>query len=314
MRDRIPALRSAVPSPSIGPSIGLYNFDFAGAHLILDDQHRRITRMTGLRMPCERPRCFSRNCIDCESSKASSSPRTSESSIRRSSSPTNNPDCVCSRSTNSEQRRIERFGPSPTMPTPCLRCRSRQGLRADYTAFVDKRQLQSLSVHPSVAKLVAAAAKSHPNYADAELTCRRMRVSARAVCRFFVRWFVRFDGVEGQKSVATQNWSALPASGRYLGPFARILLAIVHLREKQPAQALAILKKLSRDFPKIHCFEAKPGKCRSDERPLNSLGIGAEHAKKIDELREVPEGFLRNRVVRAPEKIQVEPVFPWFPA
>ena len=36
-----------------------------------------------------------------------------------------------------------------------------------------------------------------------------------------------------------RNWNASLHKGRYLGPFARILLAIVNLREKRPEQALA---------------------------------------------------------------------------
>jgi hypothetical protein len=37
--------------------------------------------------------------------------------------------------------------------------------------------------------------------------------------------------------------------GRYYRPFAKILLSVIYLREKQPAQAEGLLAELARDFP-----------------------------------------------------------------
>ena len=77
---------------------------------------------------------------------------------------------------------------------------------------------------------------------------------------FFVRWFVRFEGVEGQKSAAALKLERVATSGRYLGPFARILLAIVHVREKQNDRALKVLQGLSRDYPGNPLFRAEAAK------------------------------------------------------
>ena len=103
--------------------------------------------------------------------------------------------------------------------------------------------------------------KSHPDYADAELSggaCEYLLGSMP----FFVKWFLRIDGVEGQKSAAARKLERVATSGRYLGPFARILLAIVHLREKQPALRFAILDQLSRDFPENPLFRSRPKRSR----------------------------------------------------
>jgi hypothetical protein len=128
------------------------------------------------------------------------------------------------------------------------------GLRADYTAFIDKRQLQSLASIRQSQNWSLQLLKSNPDFADAELTggaCEYLLGSMP----FFVRWFVRFEGVEGQKSEATRKLERVAKSGRYLGPFAGILLAIVNLREKRPEQALSILKQLARDFPENRLFQ-----------------------------------------------------------
>ena len=63
---------------------------------------------------------------------------------------------------------------------------------------------------------------------------------------------------------STQKLERVALKGRYLGPFARILLAIMHLREKQPTQALAVLNNLSRDFPQNPLF-------RNEARKLTEM-------------------------------------------
>lgn len=136
------------------------------------------------------------------------------------------------------------------------------GLRADYAAFIEKRQFQSLASIRQSQMWSLRLLKSHPAYVDGELTggaCEYLLGSMP----FFVRWFVRFDGVEGQKRLATQKLERVAGSGRYLGPFARILLAIVHVREKQPARALTILTQLSRDFPQNPLFRSEAQKIAS---------------------------------------------------
>ncbi|HYI97721.1 MAG TPA: hypothetical protein VEX68_29545 [Bryobacteraceae bacterium] len=132
-------------------------------------------------------------------------------------------------------------------------------LRADYMALIDKRQLQSLTYIKESQSWSLRLLQSHPNFADAELTggaCEYLLGSMP----FFVRWFVRVDGVEGQKASAAPKLERVAASGRYLGPFARILLAIVHLREKQPARSLAILNQLSREYPQNPLFRSEAKK------------------------------------------------------
>jgi predicted Zn-dependent protease len=66
---------------------------------------------------------------------------------------------------------------------------------------------------------------------------------------FFLRWFVRIDGVEGSKDQARVKLTRVAESGHYLKPFAQILLAIYYLREKKPAESQKILAELSRQYP-----------------------------------------------------------------
>jgi hypothetical protein len=133
------------------------------------------------------------------------------------------------------------------------------GLEADYMALIEKRQWQSLGLYEQSQSWSLKLLKAHPDYADAELTggaCEYLLGSMP----FFLRWFIRMEGVEGQKANAARKLERVGASGRYLGPFARILLSIVHLREKQPERALALLRQLSSDYPQNPLFRTESDK------------------------------------------------------
>ena len=66
---------------------------------------------------------------------------------------------------------------------------------------------------------------------------------------FFVKWFVKLEQVKGSKELAMKNLGIVAKGGRYFGPFARILMAVVALREKRTADARLWLEGLVREFP-----------------------------------------------------------------
>lgn len=77
-----------------------------------------------------------------------------------------------------------------------------------------------------------------------------------------MKWFVRFEEAEGSKTVAVERLKSVVDKGKYLGPFAKILLAIIDLREKHPLQAEMKLAELSRDFPENPLFRKELEKLR----------------------------------------------------
>ena len=64
-----------------------------------------------------------------------------------------------------------------------------------------------------------------------------------------VRWLVRLDGLSGDKAAGISELELTAQRGRYLAPFARILLAIAYVRDKEKARALEVLSALRADFP-----------------------------------------------------------------
>ena len=71
---------------------------------------------------------------------------------------------------------------------------------------------------------------------------------------FFIRWFIRYDGVHGDKRRGVEQLKLAASRGRYYGPFARILLVVVSLRERKLEDAKALLAGLVEEFPENHLF------------------------------------------------------------
>lgn len=127
------------------------------------------------------------------------------------------------------------------------------GLTGDYVALVEKRQLGSLSHGKEAQSYAVKLLKIDPNFADAHLTTG-LTEYLLGVAPFFVKWFVRFEEAEGDKSLAVKKLSQAASKGKYLGPFAKIMLAIIDVREKRPQSAELRLIELCRDFPENPLF------------------------------------------------------------
>jgi hypothetical protein len=88
---------------------------------------------------------------------------------------------------------------------------------------------------------------------------------------FFVRWFVKFDNVQGSKEQGVKNLERVAKDGHYLKPFAKILLGIIDLREKKPRETERLLEELAHDYPSNPLFRRELAKL--------SVGISAGPAQ-----------------------------------
>ncbi|HUI78013.1 MAG TPA: hypothetical protein VLY24_08855 [Bryobacteraceae bacterium] len=123
-----------------------------------------------------------------------------------------------------------------------------QGVIMDYTALVEKRQLSSLAPARRANSYAQQLLKANPQFYDAYLTTGLSEYLLGSL-PFYVRWFVHFDGVNGDKGTGIDNLKLVARSGHYLRPFAKILLAVCYLREKQPRETQKLLADLSAEFP-----------------------------------------------------------------
>lgn len=124
----------------------------------------------------------------------------------------------------------------------------KEGVLTDYKALVEKKQLRSLKNAKASNRYAVRLLEVEPSFHDAHLTTGVNEYLLGSL-PFFVKWFVRMDQVKGSKTQAIENLELVAEQGRYLGPFARILLALISLREGEPERCAELLRGLSRDFP-----------------------------------------------------------------
>ena len=128
------------------------------------------------------------------------------------------------------------------------------GIQTDYMALIEKRQLGSLTYAKESHKYAVKLLGMDPGFYDAYLTTGLSEYLLGSV-PFFVRWFIKFDQAQGSKSIAVRNLELVSKQGRYFRPFAKVLLAIVHLREKRPVEAEKLLAELTRQYPENPLFK-----------------------------------------------------------
>lgn len=122
------------------------------------------------------------------------------------------------------------------------------GLRADYAAMVEKRNLASLGYIKEGQQYADKLIALDPGYYDAYLALGMSKYIIGSQTAP-VRWLLRLGGYAGDKREGVHDLQLTASHGHYLAPFARLLLAIAYLRDKDKPGARALLAGLQHDFP-----------------------------------------------------------------
>ena len=139
------------------------------------------------------------------------------------------------------------------------------GLKADYAGLIEKRNLASLHYTKEATVWAEQLLAVDPDCFDAHL--------ATGVSQYIIgsmaapiRWLVRLGGVSGDKQKGIAELQLTAQRGHYLAPFARILLAIAYVRDKDKARARDLLVSLRDEFPHNSLFAQEIA--RLDTQPL----------------------------------------------
>jgi hypothetical protein len=137
-----------------------------------------------------------------------------------------------------------------------------QGLATDYMALVEKHQIRSLTSAKTSNRYAQELLQIDPQYYDAYLSTGITEYLVGSL-PFFIRWFVHFENVQGNKEKGIQNLILVAERGHYLRPFAKILLGIAYMREKKPQRTEQLLAELTRDYPQNPLLRKELGKVQA---------------------------------------------------
>jgi hypothetical protein len=170
---------------------------------------------------------------------------------------------------NDTQRRGEAvLKTNPNDPSALFALCVVQGVATDYMALVEKHQISSLNLARRSNQYAQRLLRIDPKFYDAYLTAGISEYMLGSL-PFFLRWFVHFDNVSGNKERGKESLGLVAREGHYFKAFAKILLGIIDLREKKPQDAQKLLVDLSHDYPANPLF-------RKELEKLNSrLGVAA---------------------------------------
>jgi hypothetical protein len=130
------------------------------------------------------------------------------------------------------------------------------GLRADYLALIEKRNIASLHYAKQASEFGNQLLASHPDCYDAHLASGISRYLTGSLAAP-LRWLARLGGANPDKQGGIGELQLTAERGDLLAPFARILLAIAYVRDRDRTRALAELQTLQKQFPANPLFSTE---------------------------------------------------------
>jgi tetratricopeptide (TPR) repeat protein len=122
------------------------------------------------------------------------------------------------------------------------------GMRGDYASIVEKKQLECLGRIKDADVIATKLLAIDPSRADANLPIGAAQyiIGCLPTYKRFILWF---GGVHGDRAAGMERLRMTAEKGHYLRPFAKLMLALAALREKQKDLARKELGQLATEFP-----------------------------------------------------------------
>lgn len=133
------------------------------------------------------------------------------------------------------------------------------GLRSDYAALVEKRNLAALSSAKDARALAERLLSRDPSYYDAYLAVG-VENYLLGLNPAPIRWLLRLSGAQTDKDEGIAKLRLTAEKGRFLAPYARLLLAVAALRDHDRQQARELLSGLAEEFPQNKLYRRELGR------------------------------------------------------
>jgi hypothetical protein len=145
-------------------------------------------------------------------------------------------------------RAQSRLATHPDDPNALLALSMAANVVADYTGLVERRQWRGVRLARESAACANKLLALKPPVYDAYHTTGVLEYLVGSL-PFYVRWFVHYDQIEGNKRKGIEDLKLVARHGRFYAPLARVMLAVISLREGKLEDARQLLAGLASEFP-----------------------------------------------------------------
>ncbi len=135
------------------------------------------------------------------------------------------------------------------------------GLQSDYVALIDKQDFAALHYMKQGRILAQQLLKQKPDAYDALLAVG-VENYMTGIKPAPVRWMLSLGGIDPNKEQGIRELQQTAAHGNLLKPFAKLLLAVAALRDKNDAEGCSLLHELAVDYPRNPLYRNNASECR----------------------------------------------------
>lgn len=148
---------------------------------------------------------------------------------------------------------------NPSDPTGLFAITLANGMEADYDALIAKRDMASLLLLRETQKSARKLLAINPHADDAYLALGAANYIIGCLPGY-KRFFLGLGGIHGSRTLGMHQLELAAKGGHYLKPFAKVMLALAALREKQPRLARTLFSELHDQFPENQVFSSELAK------------------------------------------------------
>jgi hypothetical protein len=140
------------------------------------------------------------------------------------------------------------------------------GMEADALSILEKKHLEGLKRMKEANKYAKQLLAQYPDVADVYIApgIANYIIGSQSAGSRFALWF---GGIHGDKKLGMEQVAKTAENGRYLRPFAKIILALAARRENQNALAQRLLRELKEQYPDNALFASEYAKAMGLSMP-----------------------------------------------
>ena len=146
------------------------------------------------------------------------------------------------------------------------------GMESDALSILEKKHLDGLKRMKEANKYAKQLLAGHPDVTDAYVApgIANYIIGSQSAGSRFALWF---GGIHGDKKLGMEQVGKAAENGRYLRPFAKIILALAARREHQDGLAQRLLRELKEQYPDNALFASEYARAMHMSMPTSSVPI-----------------------------------------